>query len=416
MNKQKNKKKVIAFLLSMLMLISLFQNISYTPIAEGGETESVASESDANFATGQQSLGTQENQNGVPLEEENLNETSQNVADDSVDLSLWNNAYTDTSNGITMNFTASVKHNGQETDLDQVTKVFEGDEFNLKYKWELDNSAIPRDGNPIYIKVNFNDLNNLELISGKQDIMLEGKKVGYIYISNGYAYICLDNQTFLTENTRKGDGTIYGNVKLTETDKGSGDKITIGTAKKKVSDVIYDDGTATSTLTVQKATDGKATYDKSTNTWKQSYKLTLKTTGSVSGVSLTDSLGANLKNISNIKIASSNDSNVTANTIYGSFGALANALNKLGSSDGSTTTVEVTYDVETDEGIFDPDNANSTSYTNTVDYTYKNNKKETKTGTTSATYDVTRPEVKKTESLDKTSKVVTWTKTIDLKH
>ena len=39
MNKQKNKKKVIAFLLSMLMLISLFQNISYTPIAEGGETE-----------------------------------------------------------------------------------------------------------------------------------------------------------------------------------------------------------------------------------------------------------------------------------------------------------------------------------------------------------------------------------------
>ena len=46
MNKQKNKKKVIAFLLSMLMLISLFQNISYTPIAEGGETESVASESD----------------------------------------------------------------------------------------------------------------------------------------------------------------------------------------------------------------------------------------------------------------------------------------------------------------------------------------------------------------------------------
>ena len=186
MNKQKNKKKVIAFLLSMLMLISLFQNISYTPIAEGGETESVASESDANFATGQQSLGTQENQNGVPLEEENLNETSQNVADDSVDLSLWNNAYRDTSNGITMNFTASVKHNGQETDLDQVTKVFEGDEFNLKYKWELDNSAIPRNGNPIYIKVDFNDLNNLELISGKQDIMLEGKKVGYIYISNGY--------------------------------------------------------------------------------------------------------------------------------------------------------------------------------------------------------------------------------------
>ena len=210
MNKQKNKKKVIAFLLSMLMLISLFQNISYTPIAEGGETESVATGSDANFETGQQSLETQENQNGVSLYEENLDEASQNVADDSVDLSLWNNAYTDTSDGITMSFTASVKHNGQETDLDQVTKVYEGDEFNLKYKWELDNSRIPRTGDSIYIKVNFNDLNNLELISGKQDILLEGKRVGYIYISDGYAYICLDNAAFLQENTRKGDGTIYG--------------------------------------------------------------------------------------------------------------------------------------------------------------------------------------------------------------
>lgn len=40
MNKQRQKKKkLIAFLLSMLMLISLFQNISYTPIAESGEPE-----------------------------------------------------------------------------------------------------------------------------------------------------------------------------------------------------------------------------------------------------------------------------------------------------------------------------------------------------------------------------------------
>ena len=48
MNKQKTRKKVVAFLLSMLMLISLFQNISYTPIAEGGETEAtVTTETEA---------------------------------------------------------------------------------------------------------------------------------------------------------------------------------------------------------------------------------------------------------------------------------------------------------------------------------------------------------------------------------
>ena len=175
MNKQKNKKKVIAFLLSMLMLFSLFQNISYTPIAEGGEAESVATVTDAvqsEESQTQQVVIPQENQNGVSLYEENLDETSQNVADDSINLSLWDEAYDDTADGITMSFTASVKHNGQETDLNQVSKVYEGDEFNLKYKWELDNSKIPRDGRPVYIKVNFNDLNNLELISGKQDILL----------------------------------------------------------------------------------------------------------------------------------------------------------------------------------------------------------------------------------------------------
>ena len=43
MNKQRQKKKkLIAFLLSMLMLISLFQNISYTPIADSGEPEATA--------------------------------------------------------------------------------------------------------------------------------------------------------------------------------------------------------------------------------------------------------------------------------------------------------------------------------------------------------------------------------------
>lgn len=48
MNKQKTRKKVVAFLLSVLMLISLFQNISYTPIAEGGETEAtVTTETEA---------------------------------------------------------------------------------------------------------------------------------------------------------------------------------------------------------------------------------------------------------------------------------------------------------------------------------------------------------------------------------
>lgn len=68
MNKPKNKKRMIALMLSVLMLISLFQNISYAPIAESnasqqtGEIEGVQTDTDAGLVVSesepqQQGLG-----------------------------------------------------------------------------------------------------------------------------------------------------------------------------------------------------------------------------------------------------------------------------------------------------------------------------------------------------------------------
>ena len=73
--KKQSKKKLIAFLLSTLMLLSLFQNISYYPVAEGGEEPAVgvevdgavASESDAK--QGQEYLSVGEPEQDVLVED-----------------------------------------------------------------------------------------------------------------------------------------------------------------------------------------------------------------------------------------------------------------------------------------------------------------------------------------------------------
>lgn len=50
--KKQSKKRIIAFLLSTLMLLSLFQNISYYPSAEGGEEPAAGVEVDGDVASG----------------------------------------------------------------------------------------------------------------------------------------------------------------------------------------------------------------------------------------------------------------------------------------------------------------------------------------------------------------------------
>lgn len=133
MNKQKNKKKVIAFLLSMLMLISLFQNISYTPVAEGGETENVASESDAESQVAE-SYDVQ----SVSETGEGLNSAVSNPvlysnsipSADQINLSDWDNS---TTVGVSIDYSVTITHDGKEQNIDDVTKIYDQDKLNIKY-------------------------------------------------------------------------------------------------------------------------------------------------------------------------------------------------------------------------------------------------------------------------------------------
>lgn len=161
MNKQKNKKKVIAFLLSMLMLISLFQNISYTPIAEGGETESVASESDAQGQAAepydaQFVSETGEDLNGVVLNP--ISDSTSIPSADQINLSDWDNS---TTTGVTIDYSVTITHDGKEQNIDDVTKIYDQDKLNIKYDWKFDNAGnggVTQDGSPVYVKIDMNSL------------------------------------------------------------------------------------------------------------------------------------------------------------------------------------------------------------------------------------------------------------------
>ena len=119
MNRQKNKKKVIAFLLSMLMLISLFQNISYTPVAEGGEAESVASESDAETAEKDKlQLNTYANQ-----------EENQIIMQSGEDVRELPNA----------SVRVLTYVNGVETEISDSTVLKNGDRITVFLDWKISN-------------------------------------------------------------------------------------------------------------------------------------------------------------------------------------------------------------------------------------------------------------------------------------
>ena len=419
MNKQKNKKKVIAFLLSMLMLISLFQNISYTPIAEGGETESVASESDAQGQAAepydaQFVSETGEDLNGVVLNP--ISDSTSIPSADQINLSDWDNS---TTTGVTIDYSVTITHDGKEQNIDDVTKIYDQDKLNIKYDWKFDNAGnggVTQDGSPVYVKIDMNSLQNINL---ETDVVypitdeIYGT-TGYVYIKDGVAYVCINNENFLKSSDRAGTGIIHGNIDVEDKDNiKSGDKITIATGKFTY-EKVYDDGTATSSLRASKSLSGNAYYDKVTKTWKQDYKITLDTTGEVTDVQLSDIPGSKLGLDGEIKVSSSTDDNVSTGTKYASFEDMKQQITKLGKANGSTK-VELSYTMTiADEGIFDNQSGSGDAYKNKLSYTYKDNKQTTTTpNTVEASYWVERPSVSKNGALN--DNIVTWTIKIDLK-
>ena len=143
MNKQKNKKKVIAFLLSMLMLISLFQNISYTPVAEGGEPERVASESDA------VSVGDEQD----PVEDEQAGEIQVQSYQMPQDVSMDDLRVGDAAPVFTVkDYSIKTKGpNGEYTEeITNNSTVYADQDIKLSFNWELTDGELT-EGNREFI-------------------------------------------------------------------------------------------------------------------------------------------------------------------------------------------------------------------------------------------------------------------------
>lgn len=401
MNKQKNKKKVIAFLLSVLMLISLFQNISYTPIAEGGETESVASESDAVASVGveQDSAMDQQVENRVdvyaaPEGQEQLQVAASGISDNSGN-------FTTTGYKITLNDEAGTEITGD---------IYAGMDIKVKFEWQLadriveegtyviDSSALDAKG----IKVNQ---------CTNQPLFAEGYTTGsvgsYSVDANGTITVTITDTTYLTQtHNRSGYISFSGKIEQTDdvTKDGTTKNIHIGTYDNNFNYYLSNNE---STASVDKQRSGKVTLN-ADGTYKQKYTVTIKANnGTVKDIDLSDvtSPAGKFSAAQNVKVAASTVANISGNypDLSSAFSDIKNA------TFFKDQYVTLEYEMDVDPDIYD---ANAPEYSNTVSGTYVNNRSNTpKTVSDKETFWVSKPKIEKKATGYANGKV-TWMITI----
>ncbi len=271
MNKQKTRKKVVAFLLSMLMLISLFQNISYTPIAEGGETESVASESDAETMQ-EESVETVQS-GDLELQENGIKITSQN------DERKLPNA--------TVRVVTYV--NGVETEITESTVLKNGDKIAVSLTWQisnLENNRITSETDLTY------DLKATGVVMSNStgNILSSNVVVGtYRIDNNGILHLNITDDALLQKSDINGGVSIDGVINvdsLTEDENGIVQAHIVGTT------INVQKTDMKGTPYVKKSRSG-AVYSKNGKNY-QDFEVTITVNGNADHLDFVDELGGNL--------------------------------------------------------------------------------------------------------------------------
>ena len=365
MNKQKTRKKVVAFLLSMLMLISLFQNISYTPIAEGGETESVASESDAEtmqYLAEEPESSERYDAQDLQLEEEYLQDAA-SVTGFTID-----------------NLICNVEVNGVIVDIvrNPNTVIPNGAKMSLEFDWSMQNSQhkenLVFDLSAVNIK-----LSNI----GESPLPQNGsgENVGTYYVQDNKMYVKLFPQFAAQDNIEgkaKFDG-VADAVNEGETSTTQTEFQLVG--KKFSSQVKY----PASSIEVNKQANG--TIKKDTNgKWLQTYEVTMTgKNGKVVIEKITDTF-TNNKLVTSLKNFSVSLPNGSSNT-FADIDAVSQFLNQKELKENEK--IKITYDAVLDgedlkylyyDSLSSIDSSKKTeiedSDNNTFNVKYKNNDSE----------------------------------------
>ena len=422
MNKQKNKKKVIAILLSILMLISLFQNISYTPVAEGGETENVASESDAETevslaVTGEERedalTGTQEESQDVACMDMQLeDETVMNALPEGQDqLSVANSGSEikdNTDNFITTGYKITLN---DEAGTEITGDIYAGMDIKVKFEWQLKDSIVTAgtyviDSSALDTKgIKINQCTN-------QPLFAEGYTTGsvgsYSVDASGTISVTITDTTYLTQtHNRLGYISFSGTIEQTDdvTKDGTSKNIHVGTYDHNFNYYLSNNE---STANVDKQRSGNATLN-ADGTYKQKYTVTIKANnGTVKNIDLSDvtSPAGMFSVAQNVKVVGSTVTGISNGTYTDLNTAFTDVKNATFYKDQYVT---LEYEMDMNPDIYD---ANAPEYSNTVSGTYVSNRTDTpKTVSDKETLWVSKPSIEKTATGYANGKV-TWKVTI----
>lgn len=306
----------------------------------------------------------------------------------------------------------TVKVNGEP--LENVTEIKEGDQILILCDWSLDDSDKTVDT----YKVDLSSmLSDLKLVAGMPTTVYDSElgAVGTVTIDeNGVATYVFTNEEFLGRTNRTGSFTYDGVVTAASTKNSNGKDILSGTGTAKEDVKEYADADV-SELNVYKSIPSRAVREN--GKLYQTFEVNLRADkGIVSEITLEDTWGSGLSNLSELKIKTVNGSNVgvTEGTTYSNMADLNDALQSVVLAEGESITIS--YRMEVDDSIYTEKTSNMGKFGNIIEADYKDNRDNDKTKVSNLAYaDANGPEMSKTATAyDETTGVITWKVTIKL--
>ena len=296
--------------------------------------------------------------------------------------------------------------------LQEAGPLEDGQELKIDFTWALDNS----DREASEFIADITPLENIALINYPEaDLFVDGYGVvGTYSIIDNVFKITLNKtdggsgQEFYESYERNGWAHIVGKIQVEDANAKDGDSIpySVGTV---TGNFEYQKDVSESTLGVSKSAQGSV--EKVGGKYQQKFRVKVNASnGDVTGISLTDTMGTGLTNLSGVSIVETNVSTLAAGTSYGTDinGPFAGLTLK------KDEYVTLEYTVEVNPSIYAPD-TDWSLFKNKLTANYTSNLSQPGESTTNDVYaSANRPSVSKSGTIPEGEQYVEWKITIRL--
>ena len=289
--------------------------------------------------------------------------------------------------------------------------IQDGQELKIDFTWSLSND----DRTNTVFAADITPLQNIVLVNYPEaDLIVDGYGVVGKYSIMGNRFVITlnkddggDGQEFYEDNDRRGWAHITGSIKVNDSNAKDGDELEykIGTTSGKFE---YDKQVTASTLGVSKSAQGKV--EKVGDKYQPIFRVTVRANnGDISGITLTDTMGSGLSNLSNVKVVETTSDSFAVGSSYADVNAPFSGVTL-----EKDTYVTLEYTVDVNPSVYSA-NVDGNAFKNKIKATYKDNLSQdqvTETGDVSV--EVNRPSISKEGKIPAGEKYAEWVITIRL--